>query len=79
MWASDPDRITWRPYSVSRRDGFGYEVTEFGVREEYDDGATRFIHNETFGTHEEAQIAASKFNLRARKGQTYDNIMKTWA
>lgn len=79
MWPSDPDRITWRTYPVARRDAFGYQVVEYGVREEYDDGATRAIHNETFATEEEAQLLASRFNLFVRKGQTYDNAMKKWA
>lgn len=79
MWPSDPDRITWQPYPITRRDGFGYSVVEYGVREEYDDGATRAIHNETFATLEEAQILAARFNLFARKGQKYDNSMKKWA
>lgn len=72
------DRTTWRVYEVSEKDIYGYGKTSYGIREEYPDGATRFIHDERFDTAEEAQIAASKFNLNARKGQSYDNRMKRW-
>lgn len=68
----------WRAYKASRTDGFGYEVEKYGVREEYADGATRYVHNQVFDTLEEAEQLAARFHLNARKGMTYDNSMKQW-
>ena len=72
------DTPRWRAYEVHRPDAFGYEVVQYGVREEYDDGATRFIHNALLNTIEEAEQLAARFNINARKGMTYDNTMKQW-
>jgi hypothetical protein len=77
MFATD-ERPTWKVYEVRRPDMFGYDSVKYGVREEYTDGATRYIHNEVLETPEQAQLLASKFNVNARKGMTYDNTMKTW-
>ena len=78
MNASTDDRLTWKAYEIRETDLHGYDTVRFGVREEYDDGATRYIHNERFDTREEAQLLASRFNLLARKGHRYDNSMKQW-
>jgi hypothetical protein len=72
------DEPRWSVYEARQRDGFGYEKVRYGIREEYADGATRFTHNETFETREEAEILAARFHLNSRKGKTYDNVMKTW-
>jgi len=77
MIAND-ERPTWKAYEVRRPDMYGYDTVKYGVREEYEDGATRSIHSELFDTREEAQLLASKFNMNARKGHSYDNVMKTW-
>jgi hypothetical protein len=74
----DDEKPMWKAYMVRQTDMRGYSSERFGVREEYSDGATRDIHNEVFETREEAQLLASKFNLYARKGRTYDNTMKRW-
>ena len=72
------DSPMWRPYEVNRPDAFGYDSHKFGVREEYNDGATRYIHTELVPTMEEAETLAARFNVYARKGRKYDNTMKTW-
>lgn len=72
------ERLAWRAYEARETDMFGYDTIKYGVREEYEDGATGAIHNERFATREEAQILASRFNLNARKGRKYDTVMKTW-
>jgi hypothetical protein len=72
------DKAEWKAYQVQQTDLRGYASERFGVREEYTDGATACIHNQVFETREEAQLLASKFNLYARKGRTYDNTMKRW-
>jgi len=74
----DDERTTWKVYPVRRNDLYGYGAEKYGVREEFADGATRHVHNETFETPEEAQLLAAKFNQNARKGGVYDNVMKTW-
>jgi hypothetical protein len=75
---SDEDRTTWKVYPVRRNDLYGYAKERFGVREEYPDGATRHVHDETYDTAEEAQLVATKFNQKARKGAVYDNALKAW-
>jgi hypothetical protein len=72
------DTPRWRVYEVRQQDAFGYDRVRYGLREEYEDGATRCIHNETFEDEAEAQTQAARFNLNAKKGMRYDNIMKTW-
>ena len=72
------ERPTWTEYEVRQHDMYGYFKLKYGVREEYTDGATRFIHNELVDTPEEAQLLASKFNMNTRKGKMYDNVMKSW-
>lgn len=72
------ERPQWKAYPVRHIDMHGYETVQYGVREEYADGATRYIHNEVKATREEAQIMATLFNLHVRKGKTYDNTMKRW-
>lgn len=74
----DTERPVWKVYEVRDTDMYGYHTIRYAVREEYADGATRHIHNERVDTPEEAQLLASKFNLYARKGRRYDNVMKTW-
>jgi hypothetical protein len=78
MMSQDEERPLWKAYTARKTDLRGYDDEKYGVREEYTDGATRYVHNEVFDTHEEAQLLASKFNLYARKGRVYDNIMKRW-
>jgi hypothetical protein len=68
----------WRAYEVQQSDAFGYGTAKYGVREEYEDGATRYIHNVVFDTREEAEQVAAKFHINSRKGMTYDNVMKQW-
>ena len=68
----------WRAYEVRKPDGFGYDRVQYGVREEYEDGATRYVHNEVKDNLEDAEQMAALFNLNVRKGKTYDNTMKTW-
>lgn len=75
----DDDRTTWKVYVVRRNDLYGYGTERYGVREEYPDGATRFVHDETFETAEEAQLVAARFNQKARKGGVYDNALKAWS
>ena len=75
---ADEERPLWRAYKTQETDSHGYASEKFGVREEYGDGATRYIHSETMDTIEEAQLLASKFNMNIRKGKTYDNRMKSW-
>ncbi|MFQ5460113.1 MAG: hypothetical protein ACE5EL_04915 [Anaerolineae bacterium] len=72
------ERVMWKAYEVRETDMYGYDTVKYGVREEYSDGATRAIHNERFANVEEAQMVASKFNVLARKGRSYDNTMKQW-
>jgi hypothetical protein len=73
------ERPTWKVYEVQTPDMFGYANVKYGVREEYTDGATRYIHNEALDSADEAQLLAARFNGYARKGRTYDNRMKTWS
>jgi hypothetical protein len=72
------DTPRWRAYKASQTDGFGYDRERWGVREEYQDGATRYVHNQVFEDASEAETMAAKFNLNVRKGMTYDNVMKQW-
>jgi hypothetical protein len=72
------EQVRWKVYLASQTDGFGYERLRYGVREEYEDGATRAIHNQVFESEEEAQALANRFNGNVRKGMKYDNTMKTW-
>jgi hypothetical protein len=73
------DEPLWKSYTVRRADMFGYDdKVKYGVREEYPDGATRFVHNEVVDTREEADAMAARFNGLRRKGKTYDNTMKEW-
>jgi hypothetical protein len=72
------ETVRWKAYQVQQHDAFGYSRVRYGVREYYEDGATRFIHNEVFDTQEEAEALAARFNLNNRKGMTYDNVMKVW-
>ena len=73
------DEPRWKAYPVRQSDMFEYSTEKYGVREEYPEGATRYIHNETFETEEEAQMVAARFNINRQKGKTYDNVMKTWS
>lgn len=75
---NETEKPNWRAYEVRQADMFGYEKVKYGVREEYTDGATRYIHNELFDTREQAQLLATQFNLYVRKGRSYDNTMKRW-
>lgn len=72
------EQLRWKVYQASQTDAFGYDKLRYGVREEYDDGATRYIHNQVFEELEEAQALANRFNGNMRKGMKYDNTMKTW-
>ncbi len=72
------DDPRWQAYETRHKDAFGYDKVRFGVREEYPDGSTGNIHNETFETRDEAEIMAARFHLNSRKGKTYDNVLKEW-
>ena len=72
------DEPRWTAYKTQLTDGFGYDKERWGVREEYPDGATRHIHDEVYATEEEAMQVAARFHLNAKKGKTYDNVMKEW-
>ena len=76
--ASNEEKPRWRAYASQKPDMFGYAKEQYGVREQYADGSTRYIHNETFESQEDAERIAARFNLNAQKGQTYDNVMKVW-
>ncbi len=76
--ATVEEKPRWRAYEVHRPDAFGYDIVKYGVREEYDDGATRYIHNAVFDTREEAEQVAARFHLNTLKGMSYDNVMKQW-
>lgn len=73
------DEPRWKAYTVRQSDAFEYETVKYGVREEYPEGATRYIHNEVFDSEDEAQMIAARFNIHRQKGKTYDNVMKTWS
>ena len=68
----------WRAYLVQQTDAFGYDRERWGVREEYRDGSTRYIHNQVLEDREQAEKLAAQFNFNVRKGKQYDNAMKTW-
>jgi len=78
MYMTKEEVPRWRAYEVRRPDAFGYDVVKYGVREEYGDGATRYIHSQVFATMEEAEQIAARFNINAKKGMAYDNVMETW-
>lgn len=78
MFVEQTDTPRWRAYPVRQADGFGYADEKYGVREEYSDGATRYVHNELFDTLEQAEQVAARFHLNSKKGMTYDNVMKRW-
>ncbi|MCE7938152.1 hypothetical protein DCC79_06255 [bacterium] len=78
MYAVKEETPRWQAYELRKADIFGYETVRYGVREAYADGATRHVHNEDFATREEAEQLAARFHLNARKGMTYDNVMKRW-
>lgn len=77
--ATTVERPRWRVYEVRETDMYGYYKTKYGVREEYTDGATRYTHSERFEAREDAERLAALFEVNARKGKTYDNVMKAWS